>query len=73
MIRYLTFKIVLHDRHNNFYALAPPSYRDQRQTKQRKIEEIDAGENGREQNTKAREKKNKNYRMIPPTVLSPTL
>ena len=53
MIRYLTFKIVLHDRHNNFYALATPSYRDQRQTKQRKIEEIDAGENGREQNTKA--------------------
>ena len=54
-MRYLTFQIVLHNRYNNFYALATLSYRDQRQRKQRKRknEEIETRENAREQYTKA--------------------
>ena len=34
MTRYLTFKIVLHNRQKNLYALVTPSERDQRQRKQ---------------------------------------
>ena len=34
MIRYPTFEIVLHNRHNNFYAPVTPSWRDLRERKQ---------------------------------------
>ena len=37
--KYLTFRIVLHDRHKNFYELVTPSQRDQRQRKQWKNKE----------------------------------
>ena len=36
MIRYLTFKIVLHSKHNNFYALVNPSQREQTENKGKK-------------------------------------
>ena len=41
-MKYLTFTIVLHNRHNNFYACVTPSKKDQRQRKQRKNKLTDA-------------------------------
>ena len=77
MIRYLTFKIVLHNRHNNFYALVTPKgTRDKENKEKTKIYTQQPScssylkkrtENVREQNAIGQEK---NYKMIP-TPLSP--
>ena len=39
MVRYLTFEIALHIRHNNFYAQVTPRKKDERQRKWRKNKE----------------------------------